>query len=44
MAFDQQLTVEKLSEDHRLVLDYPIPKDVAVLLLKAARVAAVPIL
>ena len=41
MAFDEKLTVESLSEDHRLVLDHPIPQDADAQLLKAARDAAV---
>jgi hypothetical protein len=41
MAFDENLTVESLSEDHRLVLDHPIPQDADAQLLKAARDAAV---
>jgi hypothetical protein len=41
MAFDEKLTVENLSEDHRLVLDHPIPQDADAQLLKAARDAAV---
>ena len=41
MASDEKLTVENLSEDHRLVLDHPIPQDADAQLLKAARDAAV---
>jgi hypothetical protein len=41
MAFENELTVENLSEDHRLVLDHPIRKDADARLLKAARAAAV---
>jgi hypothetical protein len=41
MAVERELTVENLAEDHRLVLDHPIPKDADAQLLKAARAAAV---
>jgi hypothetical protein len=41
MASERELTVENLSEDHRLVLDHPIPKDADAQLLKVARAAAV---
>jgi hypothetical protein len=41
MAFEEELTVENLSEDHRLVLEHPIPQDAGAQLLKAARDAAV---
>lgn len=41
MAFERALTVETLFEDHRLVLDHPIPEDADARLLKAARTAAV---
>jgi hypothetical protein len=41
MAFQKELTVENLSEDHRLVLDHPVPQDADAQLLKAARDAAV---
>ena len=41
MAFEKELTVERLSEDPWLVLDHPIPQDADAQLLKAARNAAV---
>jgi hypothetical protein len=41
MASERELTVENLSEDHRLVLANPIPQDADAQLLKAARAAAV---
>jgi len=41
MGFEKDLTVENLSEDHRLVLEHPIPQDAGAQLLKAARDAAV---
>jgi hypothetical protein len=41
MAFEEELTAERLSEDHWLVLDHPIPQGADEKLLKAARAAAV---
>jgi hypothetical protein len=40
-VFGKELTVERLSEDHWLVLHHPIPQDADPQLLKAARAAAV---
>jgi hypothetical protein len=41
MPFENELTVELLSEDPWLILDHPIPGDADPQLLKAARAAAV---
>jgi hypothetical protein len=41
MAFERELTVERLAEDPWLVLYHQIPQDADAQLLKAARAAAV---
>jgi hypothetical protein len=41
MEFEEELTVESLSEDHTLVLSHAIPQNADAQLLKAARAAAV---